>query len=816
MPSTRWRKVVRELWLNRSRTLLVVSSIAVGIFAVGTVQLLRSVILTELQAIYIASNATQASLFVDGADEATLDSVRRIPEVAEAEGRSTLAVKVEVAPDEWKTLTVTAIDDFEDVRINLLQPVYAVAGASGFGAERLTWPEKNEIVLERSALGADNVLPVGVQVGDDLRLRTRDDKERILRITGAVYDPNGFSASFTGSASGYVDYDTFERLGGARTYDQILLRVAGAPAQQLDKEYITAVANTTADKIEKAGFTVRRVQVPDPGRLALQDLFDALALLLTPLGLLALLLSGFLVINTISALMTQQVRQIGVMKAIGGRRDQIIVMYLGAVLVYSVASLAIAVPLTVVVAGGLAAFLGGFINVEFPRWSLPLNVVLIQLAVGILAPLLAALIPVWRGAGVTVREAVTDYGVGAQKSAEGWFTRLLKSIKGVSRPMQLSLRNTFRRKGRLALTLITLVLGGMIFMTVGSVRSSLDGLINTSLSYYQFDVQVQLGQPYRITRIEQVARTIPAFTTVEGWLGAQALRIRDDGAKSDPLSVTALNANSEMVSPTLSQGRWLLPEDQNAIVLSQNVLSAEPDIQVGDPITLEIGDKESTWVVVGIAQVLGGPPNVIPVYVNYPYFSWLTADMNRATSAQPKLDPAAGLTQDEAAELLNDRLEAAGYEVISVFTIDTLRRFTGAFFDIIIYLLLAMGVLIASVGALGLAGAMSTNVLERTREIGVMRAIGASDGAVLRIVIVEGLIIGLISWLFGALLAYPVGALLAQTVGVVLFQEALPYVFSASGLITWLAVVIVLATLASFAPAWRASRLTVREVLAYQ
>ncbi|MBK8799013.1 MAG: FtsX-like permease family protein [Anaerolineales bacterium] len=362
--------------------------------------------------------------------------------------------------------------------------------------------------------------------------------------------------------------------------------------------------------------------------------------------------------------------------------------------------------------------------------------------------------------------------------------------------MQLSLRNTLRRKGRLALTLITLVLGGMIFMTVGSVRSSLDGLINTSLSYYQFDVQVQLGQPYRITRIEQVARTIPAFTTVEGWLGAQALRIRDDGAKSDPLSVTALNANSEMVSPTLSQGRWLLPEDQNAIVLSQNVLSAEPDIQVGDPITLEIGDKESTWVVVGIAQVLGGPPNVIPVYVNYPYFSWLTADMNRATSAQLKLDPAAGLTQDEAAELLNDRLEAAGYEVISVFTIDTLRRFTGAFFDIIIYLLLAMGVLIASVGALGLAGAMSTNVLERTREIGVMRAIGASDGAVLRIVIVEGLIIGLISWLFGALLAYPVGALLAQTVGVVLFQEALPYVFSASGLITWLAVVIVLATLA--------------------
>lgn len=816
MYNVRWRKIVRDLWLNRTRTALVVVSIAVGIFAVGTVQLLRSVILTELQAIYDASNASQANLFVGAIDEETLRSVRRVPGVATAEGRSSLAVKVEVAPGEWQNLTVTAVDDFEDIRINIIEPVFAVDAAPEFGADRTTWPQRNEIILERSALGDPNVLPAGLRVGDELRVRTPDDRNRSLRVSGAVFDPNGFSSRFTGSASGYVDFDTFERLGGARAYNQVLLRVAGTPQQQLDKEYITAIANAAADKIERAGFTVARVQVPDPGRLALQDLFDALALLLTPLGLLALLLSGFLVINTMSALMAQQVRQIGVMKAIGARRGQIIIMYLGAVLVYSAAALIIAVPLTVVVAGGLAAFLGGFINIEFPRWSLPTSVFAIQLAVGILAPVLAALAPVWRGSAITVREAVTDYGVNVQDSGDGRLMRVLKSVRGISRPMQLSLRNTFRRRARLALTLITLVLGGMIFMTVGSVRSSLDGLINTGLNYYQFDVQVQFGQPYRTARIEQVVRTIPAFTTVEGWLGAQALRVRDDGAKGNPLTVTALEADSVMVSPTLSEGRWLLPDDQNAIVLSQNVLGSEPDIQVGDAIILEINGKESPWVVVGIAQVLGGPPNVIPVYVNYPYFSWLTTSVNRATSLQLKLDPDAALTQDEAASLLNEQLEAAGFVVSSVFTIDTLRRFTGAFFDIIVYLLLAMGVLIASVGALGLAGTMSTNVLERTREIGVMRAIGASDGSVLRIVIVEGLFIGLLSWLLGALLAYPAGLLLAQTVGVVLFQQSLPYVFSAGGLGTWLVIVIVLATMASFLPAWRASQLTVREVLAYQ
>lgn len=813
---TRWRKIVRDLWLNRTRTALVVVSIAVGIFAVGTVQLLRSVILTELQAIYDASNASQANLFVSGIDEDTLRSVRRIPNVAEAEGRNSLSIKVEVAPGEWQNLTVTAIEDFEDIRINLIEPLTEVENAPDFGAERSAWPQRNEIILERSGLNSPDALPAGLQVGDELSVRTPDDRDRTLRVSGAVFDPNGFSARFTGTASGYVDFDTFERLGGERTFTQIFLRVEGTPEQQLDKEYITSVANEAADKIERAGFTVARVQVPDPGRLSLQDLFDALALLLTPLGLLALLLSGFLVINTMSALMAQQVRQIGVMKAIGARRGQIIVMYLGAVLVYSAAALVVAIPLTVVVAGGLAAFLGGFINVEFPRWSLPLPVVAIQLVVGILAPLLAALVPVWRGSSITVREAVTDYGVNGQEGGDGRLMRVLKSVRGMSRPMQLSLRNTFRRRARLVLTLITLVLGGMIFMTVGSVRSSLNGLIETALDYYQFDVQVQFSQPYRTARIEQVVREIPAFTATEGWLGAQALRVREDGTEGNPLTVTALEADSAMVSPTMSAGRWLLPDDQNAIVLSQNVLSSEPDIEVGDSIVLEINGKESPWTVVGIAQVLGGPPNVVPVYVNYPYFSWLTTSVNRSTSLQLKLDPQAGLTQDEAATLLNERLEAAGFAVSSVFTIDTLRRFTGAFFDIIVYLLLAMGVLIASVGALGLAGTMSTNVLERTREIGVMRAIGASDGSVLRIVIVEGLFIGLISWLLGAMLAYPVGLALAQTVGVVLFQQSLPYVFSAGGLGTWFVIVVVLATLASFLPAWRASQLTVREVLAYQ
>jgi putative ABC transport system permease protein len=137
-------------------------------------------------------------------------------------------------------------------------------------------------------------------------------------------------------------------------------------------------------------------------------------------------------------------------------------------------------------------------------------------------------------------------------------------------------------------------------------------------------------------------------------------------------------------------------------------------------------------------------------------------------------------------------------------------------FNVIIAFLLFMALLLGYVGGLGLMGTMSINVLERTREIGVMRAIGASDRAVLRIVLVEGVIIGLISWLIGGLIALPASRALTMAVGTTLLQAAPSYIFSTGGALLWLATVLLLSLVASFFPARGASRLTVREVLSYE
>jgi putative ABC transport system permease protein len=113
-------------------------------------------------------------------------------------------------------------------------------------------------------------------------------------------------------------------------------------------------------------------------------------------------------------------------------------------------------------------------------------------------------------------------------------------------------------------------------------------------------------------------------------------------------------------------------------------------------------------------------------------------------------------------------------------------------------------------------GTMSINVLEQTREIAVMRAIGASNGALRSLVVAEGVLIGVISWIIGAALAIPLSVALSTIVGNAFLRAPLSYAFSLSGAALWLVVVILLAALASILPAWNASRVSVRDALAYE
>lgn len=818
MIAPRWKKVWRDLWGNKTRTLLVVLSIAVGVFAVGTVTHTFAIVSQEMAVTYPQANPAAITVYTELFDEALLQSVRRIPGVEDVEPRALAVMQMRVG-DEWKSLYVFAIHDFDDIRINKVKPQGAYEPAPNFHAERGTWPPPDRtIALERSSLLVPGLVPPNLQVGDKLQVRASNNAPvRELEVAGLAHESTFVPAPFINSAYGYVNMTTLEWLTGIRQPDAMYITVT---ENKLDKAHITRIADHIRRKLE-AGGRIVSVQVPEPGKHPSQDLLNGLLLLLNLLGLLALFLSGFLVVNTITAILAQQVRQIGIMKAIGARRRQIVGMYFAMVLLYGVLALIIAVPSAALLAGELSAYLAGFVNVDFPDYSLPLGVVVLEIFLGLGVPLVAAIIPIWSGTRVTVREALSDYGITTSQrvaSPSRWRAWLrLPSPRWLSRPMLLSLRNTFRRKARVVLTLLTLTLGGTIFIAVSSVHASMSQTLEDAFKSWQFDILIPFERAYRTDVIEEIARSVPGVVNVESWGYIQARRVRADESESEALTLFAPPAQTKMVQPEIVAGRWLLPDDENAIVVSLDTLRAEPDLKLGDEITLKMIGRKTTWRIVGIMRVVGFRGGAGIAYVNYPHYARVIGQIGRAGSVQIVTEQHDARSQMQLKQILEERYRAAGVRASSAgITSGQIRESSQVFFNIITALLLVMALLMAIVGGLGLMGTMSLNVLERTREIGVMRAIGASNGAVRGIILTEGVVVGLLSALVAIGLSFPLGRALGILVGEALFQLPLSYAVSGIGIIMWLIIVVVLSLVASFLPAHHASRLTVREVLAYE
>ncbi len=835
MLSPRWRKVIRDLWGSKLRTVLVALSIAIGVFAVGVVTQTFTTVQRQLVEEYPKSNPASATLLTDLFDDELLYTIRRMDGIEYAEGRSISIVKVRIGPDQWQRMMLFAIPDFDHIEIDKVLPQPTFPPDPKIGAERGVWPPpEHGMLIERASFLIPNLLPAGTRVGDSIEIETADGRRHSVLVAGLAHEPSRIPATFASAAYGYVTRDTFEWLTGTRQMDQLSIVVS---KDKLNKKHITQIAEEVRTKVENSGRTVGSLQVPDPGKHPLQDIFQALLLILNTLGLSTLFLSGFLIVNTISALLGQQVRQIGMMKAIGARRDQIAGMYLAMVVIYGILALLIAVPASAWLAGWTAQLLAGFINVDFPGFAISPSVVVLQAAIALLFPILASIPPVLSGTRVTVREAITDYGI-----SEGRKTKSRLPITGfrlhvsqitnrfrhssfftqrgplpfLSRPLRLSLRNTFRRRGRLALTLSTLVLSGAIFVAVFSVHGAMLLTLEDALSYWKFDVLLPFNRAYPSELVEQIAREVPGVVHAESWGLATVRRLRADDSESQDLTLFAPPPNTTMLQPTVIQGRWLVPEDENALVISNATARAEPDLQVGNEITVKINGKKSQWRIVGVVRVVGNFGGVGTVYANYPYYARVTGQVGRATTIQVVTDRHDAAYEEQIQKGMEASYKQAGIRFGGGITSGMIRQQNELLFDILVAMLLVMAVLMAAVGGLGLMGTMTLNVLERTREIGVMRAIGASNGSVRRIVLAEGILIGGLSWLIGALLAIPFGQLLSQALGNMIFAMPLHYAVSTNGMVIWLIVVMVIAVLASLLPAHNAARLTVRQVLAYE
>ena len=786
-----WRKVWRDLTRNKARSILAVLSTAVGVFALGLVFGLSGAMHDRLTAVHRAALPAHITFSGGPFSPDIVDAIRREAGVLDTEGEIVASFRWKFeGEDNWRDAHVIARDDYQDQHMNLL---HLLDGG---------WPTQRLLGIDRLSSKHLHLVPgttVLVEFGG---------RERRVPVDGIVYAHSVLSPEWGGEVTFYATPETAAWLTSredGEDFNQLSVRL-----ETYSQPAAEEAARRIKDRLERIELSVSGYEITDPDVHWMQDIVDAMLIVLAVMGVLALGLSAFLIINTMNAIIAQQVWQIGVMKAVGATLFRVIDVYLATALIYAGLALLLAVPLGAVGAHLTAVWLLDMFNVEVSTFQIDATAIIIQVGVGVAVPLLAALVPVLGGARVTVRKAISTHGIGSG-FGRGWLDRLIGQIRCLPRLMALSLRNTFRRKARLVLTLIMLTLSGAMFTMVMSTGDSFD---STMRIMYEIggEVAISLDRPYRVSRLIEIAGGVPGVTKAEVWNDQRATLLLATGEEPS-VSLRGVPPDSAMFNPRITSGRGLLAGDDN-VVLVNHRLAEEERIRVGDALTLNIDGEESQWTVVGSYLSVNSLSDEFFVP-----FETLARETGTWAQGQEVMIRAEGDDIESQARLikaLTDTFTTHRLEVDDSWSASKQWQETKSAFGVLIYLLLIMSVLTATVGGIGLMSTMSINVVERTREIGVMRSIGATSLAIVGVFVLEGVFVGVLSWLMAVPLSIPGARLFSRVIGEAVVELPLDFAYSTGGLALWLLIVVVLSALASLWPALRAAQVSVREALAYE
>jgi putative ABC transport system permease protein len=809
-------KLRRDLRATWPRLTLMVIAIAVSLTVFGAVLFAWAASGREIPRAYLGTDPASATILLDQAVDAEQMAAiaahaRRRPGVIQATGRTQFTGEVEV-DGRLREIPLQAFVAAPDDPMQM----------ATFEVQQGSWPPSPGDIF----IGRDSLTLLGVAVGETVTVETPGGERVRLRVADTVYDPSLSPSAQEQTGRGYLSTASLATSRGQALLDQLKIQVAdpGQPTPSRDRDVVVAVAGEVGRWLQRDyGLAIREIQVPPPYAHPHQWQADALLLSLLAGGAIALLLSTILVANMLNGLFTQQIPQIGIMKAIGARSGRIGRLYLAMTLLVAAAATLLALAPAILIGRALVGQVFGFLGIEAARLAAPWWTYLVVLAAGLGLPPLMALLPLVKTSRTTVRAAIDHRGLGSNPSAATGVLARLGRIRRLDRGLLMALRNTIRRPARFLLSVGLLAGAGMVFVAGMSLSAGVEAVAEEQKQQRNWDVEVQLASPALVEEVTTMVKRVPNVSRVEG-LNIAPTGVAGPGqipvTRTYPdqghgrVAMTAIPAGTTVLPPPkLLEGRWLNPDETGAIVLNQIARNnTVPDVGAGDTVQLLVGGKPTTWRVVGIAQEKGHGSGV---YATAEGFASAMGQPQRVNQLRVATGSHDEQTRTAVADAVDETLTDAGVEVQSAASVSRGEAISEGHLGPIIMIVLAIAVAMGVVGGIGLASTMSTNILDRTREFGVMHAIGARPKAIGRIVTAEGLFLTLTSCLVAVIPTLGLTAILGAGLGNLFFSAPLPFRVSMLAAGIWLALAILIGALATEAAATRASRLTVREALAY-
>jgi putative ABC transport system permease protein len=802
-------KSFADVTRRKGRTLLVALGIFIGVFGLTAINTAEDVLFAAIT-FSMSSQAIQPDILVDvnHLDPALLPTLQSVTDVKTVQYQTVFNTQwhVSQAPGHIN-MVITSYPDLSHVP---LTPFQLTSGR---------YPNAGEIVMEYGALGLQHFT-----IGDIVTVDIAQGTAR-LRVVGLARTM-GHNPASSGTGEGYMsDVGLQQITAGVSTGLTLTSGVSLDPEIAMKvQRHATTVAATVQELLSTRGTTVYNLSIREqiaPRTRAIDGVFSLLRILI----IVAVIMSGFLILNTVTTLVAEQTAIIGTLKAVGGARGAIKRGYLVSVGIYSMLATLPAVALGVFGGYQLGSQLATTVPIDIGPLVLQWWIVSVSLAVGFGVPLLAALLPLWNGTRISVRDALAAYGVSAG-NGNGVMARLGQRLTWISQTVWLGLRGVFRKRWSAALTVLTLTLAGVSFLVVQTASTSVASTVRSVNANIAADVEIDADQPLSISQLRSQLSAVGNIRRVERFWHDQSVE-----TSWGQMQVMAFDPDTQLYHYRLTSGRWLATGETNTVLLSDEAL-ARSGLRIGDTLTISEQGNQATLRIVGTVKQsidhFGGIGAVIMSLDTYNQFAGVSAgssgdvgDVGQAflVQAQDRSPGAVNQLTDDLDRLLNQeatqdcsQLCSGGRFGVMLLSFETTQQLQNW---IVLYALLyAVALIVGIAGALGLANALTASVLERRREIGMLRAMGASSRRIGQVFWSEGLALGGISWLAGGIIGLPLAYLFVRAFGQLVMP--LDFVIDPAAFVVMLVAVVVIATLATIAPSLRAAQIRIVDMLRYE
>ena len=788
-------KSVTDLTRRRTRTLFAAGSLAIavaslGIFAVPSLmndRMAREVAANRLPDLTIDTRP----LPLTAGDVAAL---RRLPNVAAMQPTSVFETRIYAGARRQRVVLI----GIPDYGRQLVDVVRVVSGAA---------PRAPGTVLtEVENINQDRF---GGRPGGVARVLGADGATRSLRITGKGRNLSGaqrvLGVGEDKLAVLYTTPATVARLSGRPGFSTFAFRLRDHSSAAVDRTVAAVRARLRASVPAFTGFadlpTVRA-----PGEYPGKAQFESFAKLFWIVTALALLSGLVLMGSTMSAMVAEQTGEIATMRAVGARRRQVAAIYLRTALLLGALGTAFGVPLGVLLANGLVAFFANGLFAISGGFGISRPWVAASLVLGLAGPALAALPAIRRGVRLPLRDALELGALSATPVTA--LERGLVRVRFLPRTAQIGLRSVGRRRRRALSTALIVALAVGNLLGIMALASGVTQVTRGEWAdrAWQFNIGTNLRRPFD-ARAERIVRSVPGVAGFERVLANDIKLEGDDAFLYGVASRTLFNYR-------MAQGRWYTPADEAArarVVVVERGIARANGIHVGDRVRLSTGGGALPFRVIGVAanqqengavvfmplataRVVLGSPDAVD-------WLWVTT-----TSKDHALI-------DRTTTRVEDALTAHGYPVGSEIVYVGERDNVNAN-KVLTTSIGVLGFLVVAISMVGLANALTTSVLERTREVGILRCVGARGRDVRRIFGSEGIVLATLGWLVGIPLGYAVMRLLVWLIREVIHVDV-PVVYPFSHVLVALAGTLVLAIVVMGLPLRRAVRLRPGDALRY-